>query len=762
MAIYDVFLLTGEWRDERDSHELRFYGQSEELGPVELIFDESKPLFFVDHEEKLPALEFPIERKPLKLKSLRSRPVDGLYFRTWREQLNAADRFKATGVRHFESDVRPTSRFLMERFVYGQAAISGEGKKKGKLTTFLNPKIKSGPSNPTLTVLSLDIETGMETGQLYSIGCHLTGKTEEKRVFMLADERRDMPENLALYPSERKLILAFLAWFAEVDPDLIIGWHVIGFDLMFMEKKCRDLGLTLDLTRTDRPILLTEKPGAGYFATISGRVVIDGIPALRGAGYTFPNYKLETVAQELLGTGKLIASNENKVAEINRQFREDKASLARYNLEDCVLVTQLFDKVDLIPLLGKRCFYSGLLPDQLGIPNAALDHYYLPKLHRKGFVAPDVAESPRDVYSLEGPVGAGTPGIYQQVAVLDFVNVIPSLVRIFKLDPLSLACSDVDSKILPNGKKVSGTEHLLPDLFERLMNRLDQANAKGDRVSKRAIELQLKNFHTVLHAKNNRFYQPELITALASVEKWLVSQAQKFLEEKGYEVISADAEALFLVLKPADLINPKQAAERIAGELDGFFHDRLQREFGFSSVQTVFRNFYPKFLMLPRAGKGTSVKRYAGRTTQGTTDVFGMEHALSTWTELSEVFLAELMQHFLVDDSIAPWIDGFVEKLKQGAFDQKLIYTKKIRKKVEEYAKNAPPHIRAARMLDKPGKAIAYIFTKRGPVPIELDHKDIDYDYYISKHIEPLADQVLCLIGKTYATLSEPEQISLF
>ncbi len=373
METWDVLILTNEWRDEGEQHELRFYGKSPQLGPVELIFDHVPPLFFVDRQEKLPALDFPFDRKPVGLASFSGRPVDALYFRTQKELRQASDRFQATGVRHYEADVYPCDRFLMERFISNQARIAGESEKSGGLTSFRNPKIKAGKAEPGLVIASIDIETGVQSGQLYSIAVHISGaEGEHKRVFMLAESQQELPEDLYLYPDEGALLRAFLTWFRQVDPDLIIGWHVIGFDLSFLETKCRDLGMELDLARNGRKIVITERPGAGWFATISGRIVIDGPPTLRGSGHTFSNYKLETVAQELLQTGKLIAPDQNKVAEIERLFREDKAQLARYNMEDCVLVTHVFEETDLIPMLLERSRISGLMIDQINIAAASL------------------------------------------------------------------------------------------------------------------------------------------------------------------------------------------------------------------------------------------------------------------------------------------------------------------------------------------------------------------------------------------------------
>ena len=87
----------------------------------------------------------------------------------------------------------------------------------------------------------------------------------------------------------------------------------------------------------------TRKP-SGYFASITGRVVIDGPPALRSSFFTFEDFRLETVAQEMLAEGKAIDSEKDKIDEINRLFNEDKKSLAEYNIKDAVLVTNIFKK----------------------------------------------------------------------------------------------------------------------------------------------------------------------------------------------------------------------------------------------------------------------------------------------------------------------------------------------------------------------------------------------------------------------------------
>ena len=83
-------------------------------------------------------------------------------------------------------------------------------------------------------IASIDIETGAKTNQLYSIAVHITGKNgEHKKVFMIGEKPKRDSELISYYNDERELLTNFFVWFKQIDPDIIIGWHVIGFDLTF-------------------------------------------------------------------------------------------------------------------------------------------------------------------------------------------------------------------------------------------------------------------------------------------------------------------------------------------------------------------------------------------------------------------------------------------------------------------------------------------------------------------------------------------------
>ena len=112
--------------------------------------------------------------------------------------------------------------------------------------------------------------------------------------------------------------------------------------------------------------------------------------------------------------------------------------------------------------------------------------------------------------------------------------------------------------------------------------------------------------------------------------------------------------------------------------------------------------------------------------------------------------------------NLEEWMKAFVEELKSGNYDEELIFTKKLLKKVDEYTGNLPPHVKAAKLLQNPGKLINFLYTTRGPVPKELNPNDIDYQYYLDKQLAPIADSLLTLKNLQFENLFKAQQLNPF
>ncbi len=176
------------------------------------------------------------------------------------------------------------------------------------------------------------------------------------------------------------------------------------------------------------------------------------------------------------------------MAEINAMFRQDKPSLAKYNLQDCVLVNRIFEHTHLLEFAIERTKLTGVELDRVGGSVAAFTNLYLPRLHRSNYAAPNL--HPENwVASPGGYVMDSIPGLYDSVLVLDFKSLYPSIIRSFLIDPMGL----IEGLKLEIGKNddqaVAGfrggqfhrTQHFLPNLIEELWKARDVAKANNEK-----------------------------------------------------------------------------------------------------------------------------------------------------------------------------------------------------------------------------------------------------------------------------------------
>jgi len=65
-------------------------------------------------------------------------------------------------------------------------------------------------------------------------------------------------------------------------------------------------------------------------------------------------------------------------------------------------------------------------------------------------------------------------------------------------------------------------------------------------------------------------------------------------------------------------------------------------------------------------------------------------------------------------------------------------------------------------MIGQKNGTIYYVITKQGPVPVELEPADIDYQHYIDKQLKPIADSILNLFGESFDSIVKTSQLNIF
>tara|TARA_B110000503_G_scaffold63672_2_gene100441 strand:- start:30463 stop:32817 length:2355 start_codon:yes stop_codon:yes gene_type:complete len=779
---YEGFLLTRNWRDTPGGIELEFWFSTAQ-GPLCALVRGERSVFFLDECAVLQAQDLlgdvsNLEIRPVQLRSFAMTPVVGLYFRQYRQARRAAEQLRANGLTPLEADINPADRYLMERFVAGSALLQGEVRRRGRFLLLEDPAVKAVTYLPSLKVVSFDIETAMEGVHLYSIAVH--GKSllgEVRQVFMLGEGAEQ--SFVIACATQEEVLQAFLDWIVEYDPDVLIGWNVVNFDTRYLQRVADRLGRRLLLGRERRPGHWREldEDGERYTVQFPGRVILDGIELLRAAFYRFESFSLENVSRAVLGEGKLLHGSD-RGEEITRRFHEDKTSLAAYNLKDCELVSEIFAATAMLDFAVARSAMTGLNLDRMGGSVASFDNLYLPRLHRAGYVAPNA--SSEHTASPGGFVLDSMPGIYDHVLVLDFKSLYPSIIRTFFIDPLGLALAV--SGELPSPETVPGylegrfarAGHILPALIEQLWQQRDAAKAGGDEPLSQAIKIIMNSFYGVLGTPGCRFFDARLATSITRRGHQILNRTRDAIEASGHRVIYGDTDSVFVWIREARSDEEAEAAGRLLERnLNVWWTDRIREEFGLESVlELQFETHFKRFLMPTiRGSEKGSKKRYAGVVAgkEGDQLVFkGLESVRTDWTRLARTFQEELYGRIFRQECYADYVKEVTARLLAGDEDPQLVYRKRLRRRLDDYQRNVPPHVQAARLcaergLPVPtrGSWVEYVITTSGAEPAARPLAPLDYQYYVDRQLAPVADGILGFVGSSFSALTE-KQIGLF
>ncbi|MEH6576590.1 MAG: DNA polymerase II [Amphritea sp.] len=775
------FLLTRQQTDGPQGINLTYWLKgSTEAFPVKIPAQESVFFVFDVDVEAITQLLSPLSSwrlAKLPLKDLEQQSVHGLYCRSLALQRQVIELLAQHDIAMIEEDIRPVDRYLMERFVQGAATLVA-----GSQGTSLKPASFS----PDLRMLSIDIETTMHADRVFSIG--LYGADFEKVLIIGQGE----PEPWLQYlPDERALLKALIQVVTDYDPDIFIGWNVVGFDFRVLQERARALRVPLNLGRDGSTINVIQSGQGKWFCRVAGRVVLDGIDTLKGATYQFESFSLEYVSRHLLKRGKLLGhqvdSGLNRGEEIQQTYRDNPRLLAEYNLEDCRLVWDIFCEAQLLHYLVERANLTGLALDKVGGSAAAFDNQYLPRLHRKGYVARVYASGESQMGAPGGYVMDSQPGLYQQVLVLDFKSLYPSIIRTFKVDPFGLAegtgaeCDPDDLVPGFNRAIFSRNQAILPEIIERLWRARDRAKAENNQPLSQAIKIIMNSFYGVLGSNVCRFFDQRLSGSITLRGHEILTRTKAKIEEAfGHAVIYGDTDSVFVWLGD-DYPLDSAAAEgkRLADYLNRWWQEELRQRFDLECyLELEYETHYRRFLMptMRHSEKG-SKKRYAGirRNSDGREEMIfkGLETVRSDWTPLARKFQKELYKLVFNDQPYLEYIQQTVADLKVGVLDSELVYRKRLRRPLEQYLKQRPPHVQAAhkardalRKQGKPipftaGMHIEYLMTVSGPQPLEFVSSTIDYQHYIDKQLAPIVDTILVFLGNDFETICAP-QFKLF
>ncbi len=767
------FILHPTYRIEGGRPVVHLYGTLESGESFLVRDDRLTPYFFVRATDTERARQLgAVPLTPTELITLEGELVVLVEVPTPPDTPPVRDRLQQAGVACYEADVRFAMRYLIDHGIRGALEIRGNSRSEhGIARVFENPELAPADWTPELGVLSFDIETDPKAERVLSIALHGCGVSE---VILGTPAGSDTPNGAVPVATQGELLRTFCRRVQEIDPDVLTGWNLDGFDFPVLMGRAQELGVPFEIGRGPGNVRLL--PGRsfrqGTQVIVPGRLVLDGMRLIQGAFIRMEEYSLDFVAREVLGEGKTL-TGKNGAEQIYQAFKEDRERFVEYNLTDARLVIEILDRLQLVELAVERSRLTGLPPDRVASSVAAFDFLYLSELRKRGVVAPSVASGEAPSQSMSGGhVFEPQPGLYENVLTFDVKSLYPSLIRTFQIDPLGYVAQPEPGADLieaPNGAHFRREPGILPRLLDDLFPRRDAAKKAGDDVASFAIKILMNSFFGVLGTPVCRFFNPQIANAITSFGRELLLWSRDRMEESGHRVLYGDTDSLFVESGLEDPVAAHKMGEELVAKLNQTLADYLQERWQTSSrLEVEYERLYLKLFLPPvRHGTGGARKRYAGLVDEGGRQkvVFtGLEAVRRDWTELARRTQRDLYERLFLDQPVEEYLRRVVEDLREGGLDELLVYRKALRKDTAAYTSTTPPHVAAARkMSGKPGRLISYVITADGPEPVTERQSPFDYQHYVEKQIRPVAEPVLALLDLDFAkVVGDDRQLGLF
>uniref|UniRef100_UPI0027D32B32 DNA polymerase domain-containing protein n=1 Tax=Klebsiella pneumoniae TaxID=573 RepID=UPI0027D32B32 len=151
--------------------------------------------------------------------------------------------------------------------------------------------------------------------------------------------------------------------------------------------------------------------------------------------------------------------------------------------------------------------------------------------------------------------------------------------------------------------------------------------------------------------------------------------------------IYGDTDSTFVWLKAAhNEVQAEQIGRQLAQDVNQWWRSYLTETYQLDSqLELEYETHYRRFLMPTIRGMETgSKKRYAGLSHDKM--VFkGLETVRTDWTPLAQAFQKELYTRIFNQQPYQQFIRDYVADTLLGKYDDRLVYRKRLRRKLSDY-----------------------------------------------------------------------------
>lgn len=576
-----------------------------------------------------------------------------------------------------------------------------------------------------------------------------------------------------LQKSEKEVISALIEKIKSENLDILATYNGDSFDLPYLTERAHFFGMKAGLGYDNSEISI-RKRGMDQAARIKGLQHLDAYQMMRllarFAVIDLIKYDLESVSLALLGKEKekITAENITKFWDSNRELER----LADYNLADSTTTLELAEEY--LPLIIETCKLVKLPVFEVNRSSASVlvERLLINKCFETKTLVPNrpddgvVKQRLMQTYT-GGFVKEPTKGLHENIAVLDFSSLHPTIIISHNISPDTMDCTHEGCKknIAPNGhwfckKKEGFLSSILEEIFNRRMEIKKQLKSLKEKdrgyslmfARQHALKIILNSFYGYLGYARSRWYSRECAQAVTAFSKHYVQWVDEEAKKEGFETIYSDTDSAFLVIpKGKTKKDISEFVEKINSKLPGIMNLELQ-------------GVYKRGLFVTkREGTTAAKKRYALIDENNKLKIVGFEYVRRDWAGIAKETQKKVIEAVLKEgtpDIAVKIVRDAVERLKKGEVPKKeLVIFTQIKKPLSKYD-SIGPHVAAAKKAIARGKlidvgsVIGYIVTKSGKSISDRSEMEeyvkegnYDADYYIEHQVIPAIIRILGELG---------------
>lgn len=488
----------------------------------------------------------------------------------------------------------------------------------------------------------------------------------------LSSELKHADNPVFSYETETQMLYDFLRYIRDLDPDIISGWNVEKFDIMYLLGRLETLGIPKEK--------FARLPGRSPPNKIRGRLVFDLLEAYKKLQRSaLESYRLDAVAEKELGEKKVRYSG--RLCDL---WRNDPAKLIEYNVQDVKLCVGIDKKNHIIEFYREIARYVGCTLDRTLSSSQIVDTYVLRKANGR-VVLPSTNQKDGDAF--EGAtVFTPSKGLRENVVVFDLKSLYPMIMVTLNA---SLDTKDPKGEIVaPNGvrfkKEPDGlTREIIQDLLvqrdekKRLRNTYayDAPEYHIYDMQQEVLKVIMNTYYGVSGMPVFRLYDRDIGSAVTATGRAIIEHTQKTVVELGHTAVYGDTDSVLAELstKSKDLdeliVKAREVETTLNQSYDKFAKDTLNVDKHYFS--TKFEKVYRRFF---QAGKK---KRYAGHLVwkEGVVadkiDIVGFETRRSDTPKLSKKVLENLITSLLDGKDqveIKKYLKGIIRDYRKGTY----------------------------------------------------------------------------------------------